>query len=94
MICKLGLVHGRAKVLFVMPEPRGNCLVVCPLPISNVEECKNTSTAKLPAQTLATCTSFASSENKEAQKLSGSRTKSRNYSKALERCENNFLLYF
>jgi len=38
--------------------------------------------------------SFTSSENKEAKKLSGSRTTLRNYSKALERCENNFAWHF
>jgi len=36
-----------------MPGPQGNCLIVCPLLNANIEECKNTSTAKLPAPTLA-----------------------------------------
>jgi len=31
-----------------MPGPRGNCLIVCPLPNAIIEECKITSTAKLP----------------------------------------------
>jgi len=34
--------------------------------------------------------SFTSSENKEAKKLSGSRTTLRKNSKTLEGCENNF----
>jgi len=38
----------------VISESRDYCLIVCPLPNSIVEECKNTSTAKLPAQTLPT----------------------------------------
>jgi len=38
--------------------------------------------------------SFTSSENKEAKKLSESRTTSRNNSKTLERCENNFAWHF
>jgi len=38
--------------------------------------------------------SFTSGENKEAKKLSESRTKSRNNNKTLERCENNFVWHF
>ena len=58
-----------------MPGPWGNCLIVWPLPNANIEECKNISAAKLPAQSLATCKalhhkSFTSSESKEAKKLS------------------------
>jgi len=38
--------------------------------------------------------SFTSSENKEAKKLSESRTTLRNNTKTLERCENNFAWHF
>jgi len=57
VICKLGIVTGACRGL-VIPGPRGNCLIVCPLPNADIEECKNTSTAKLPAPTLATCKSI------------------------------------
>jgi len=82
-----------------MPGPQGNCLIVCPLPNANIEECKNTSTAKLPAPTLANAKalrhkSFTQSENKEAKKLSESRTTLSNNNKTLERCENNFAWCF
>jgi len=82
-----------------MPGPRGNCLIVCPLPNANIEECKNTSTAKLPAPTLATSKSIApksltSSESKEAKTLSESHTTLGNNSKTFGRCENNFAWHF
>jgi len=74
-------------------------LIVCPLPNDNIEECKNISTGKLPAPSLAKCKSithkgFTSSETKEAKKLSESRTTLRNNSKTLERFENNFAWHF
>jgi len=59
----------------MMLGPWGNCLIACPLPNGNIEECKSISTTKLPAPTLATAKalrhkSFTSSESKEAKKLS------------------------
>jgi len=74
-------------------------LIVCPLPNANIEEYKNTNTAKLPAQPLPHAKalrhkSFTSSENKEAKKLSETRTTLRNNSKTLECCENNFAWHF
>jgi len=82
-----------------MPGPRGNCLIVCPLPNANIAECKNTSTANhlpkpLPHAKALRHKSFTSSENKEAKKLSESRTTLRNNSKTLEHCENNFAWHF
>jgi len=75
----------------------GQLLIVCPLPNANIEECKNTSTAKLPAQPLPHAKalrhkSVTSSESKEANKLSETRTPLRSNSQTLERCENNFCM--
>ena len=93
MICKLGLVQGRAKVM--MPMPRGNCLIVCPLPNADIEEWKIQAQQKylpqpLPHAKALRHKSSTSSENKEAKQMSESRTTLRNNSKTLERCENNF----
>jgi len=82
-----------------MRGPRGSCLIVCPLPNSNIEECKKQAQQKyllkpLPRTKALRHKSFTWSENKEAKKLSESRTTLRNNSKALERCENNFAWHF
>jgi len=82
-----------------MPGPRGNCLIVCPLSNANIEECKiqvqqNYLSQPLPHVKALRHKSFTLGENKEAKKLSESRTTLRSNSKTLERCENNFAWHF
>jgi len=92
MICKLGLVHGRAEVLWC-PGQLHDCMP------PNIEECKiqaqqNYLLQPLPHAKSLRHKSFTSSESKEAKKLSESRTMLRYNSKTLERCENNFAWHF
>ena len=99
MICKLGLVQGRAEVLWC-PGPRATAWLYVPpyqmLILRNVkiQAQQNYLPHPLPHAKALRHTSFTSSESKEAEKLSEFRTTLRNKSKTLARCENNFAWHF
>jgi len=98
MICKLGLVQGRAEVLWC-PGHRATAWLYAPyrmLILRNVkiQAQQNYLPELLPHAKALRHKSFTSSKIKEAKKLSDSRTTLRNNSKTLECCENNFAWHF
>ena len=96
MICKLGLVQGRAEVLWCL-GPGATAWLYAPYQMLIMRNVKiqaqqNYLPQPLPHAKALRHKSFTSSENKEAKNLSETRTTLRNNSKTLECCENNFCM--
>jgi len=100
MVCKLGLVQWPAEVLWC-PGPGATAWLCAPYQMLILRNVKiqvglqqNYLPQPLPHAKALRHKCFTSSENKEAKKLSESRTTLRNNSKTLECCENNFVWHF
>jgi len=100
MICKLDLVQWPAEFLWC-PGTEATAWLYAPCKMLILRNVKiqvslqqNYLPQPFPHAKALRHKSFTSGENKEAKKLSESRTKSRNNNKTLERCENNFVWHF